>query len=204
MTPRDMFFSTPSGITIKNVSTTNPITLSGVYIQTLYSTNGPIVANYGSAFGALWSNVTLGTSAPTNTTTIGANFLYNMIMNYGYQSGFAFSPPVLSNVVTPGTTTSGTGPWLLFLGVTKGAPVTPTSNISGTLGTGNDLVYIAQITTSYSQQLCVTCSDATQTCTYTTNTTSCYHGYTTSSPVQNVPCNLDSSANCAPGVYPPN
>ena len=84
MTPRDMFFSTPSGITIKNVSTTNPITLSGVYIQTLYSTNGPIVANYGSAFGALWSNVTLGTSAPTNTTTIGANFVYNMITGDTY------------------------------------------------------------------------------------------------------------------------
>jgi hypothetical protein len=192
MTRRDLMLGIDSGITIVNVSS-SPVTTTGVYIQALYSPSGPMGTNYGSAFGVLASSVTLGTTSPSNTTKLGANFLYNMIMNYGYQ---VFATTNGTNV-TPGAAVDGT-PWLVFLGVIQGAPVTVTTNISSS----NDLVYIAPTSpTSYSQQICVACNDATQTC--TTTSSGCYHGNTTSSTQQDIPCNLSSTTGCAMGVYPP-
>jgi len=207
MTARDMLRSTPSGITIKNVSNA-PLSLTGIYIQTLYSNNdggGPLSANYGSPVGALWSNISLGTSSPGNTTIIGANFLYNMIMNYVYQTVTSnVQPP--DTIITPGTadfTLPGGGsvpgnPWTLFLGVVNNGVVTSTTSVSS----ANDLVYIAQLpdTTSYAQQICVSCDDTQQTCIVSAST-SCFAS--TSSAVQDVPCNLSGSTGCATGVTPP-
>ena len=198
VTTRDLFGATTSGITIKNV-TSGPGTiynLTGLYIQTLYSPFGPEGTNYGSAVGALWSNVTL---SPSATTKVGANFLYNMIMTYLYQNNISTGE---GDVITPGDATGGTN-WLVFLGVAQGTTVTSTANIySPTPGHGNDLVYIDQTSTSFSQQICVTCNDATQTCVLG-STGACYHTTSTSSAEQDIPCNLDGSTGCAAGVYPP-
>lgn len=189
VTHRDLLFATNAGITIVNVSN-GSLNLTGIYIQALFSSDGALGNNFGSAFGMLWSNVTLGTSSPTNTTRVGANFLYNMIMNYNYQV-------VTSNQSgtneTPGSTSSGT-PWTVFLGVVKGPAVTTTSDIEAS----DNLVYISGVT-SYSQQICVSCSDITQTC---TTAAECFGG-ATSSTQQDVPCNLDGATGCAIGVIPP-
>ncbi len=194
ITHRDLLGATTSGISIKNVSTST-YNLTWIYIQTLYSPQGPEGINYGAAVGALWSNVTL---APSATTNVGANFLYNMIMNYLYQNNLSTTS---GDVFTPGNI-NGT-PWLLFLGVVEGPTITTTYTISSTLGHGNDLVYIDQNpSTSYSQQICVTCNDASQTCVLQSGSV-CYHTNGTSSAVQDIPCNLDGSTGCAAGIYPP-
>ena len=190
MTSRDPLNATSSGITLKNVSNST-LALTGLYIQTLNSGGGAFGTNYGQAFGALWSAVSL---TPASTTSVGANFLYNMLMNYTTQ--FRLSNRSDETPPTPGAGS----PWLMYLGVTQGSPVTLTSDIDAS----NNLVYISSSgeLVSYAQQFCVACSDSTQTCEMVMTAAFC-SGLTSSSTQQDVPCTETVNTNCATGISPP-
>lgn len=163
MTMRDMTFSTPSNVSIQNIDA-GSITVTGIYIFMLSgSANDCSAAFYeseGNPWGALWSPQV--PVAPNQIKSIGANYLYNMMMVSLYDK-HVDTPS--TPIYTPGNAEGGISQWCLWLGITNQAvtdgitcstcALNP-SNILVQAITGNPPISFTNITCDDTTRLCST------------------------------------------------
>ena len=162
MTMRDMTFSTPSNVSIQNIDV-GSITVTGIYISNLTSnptdcTTGTLLDSVGNPYGAMWSPQV--TVAPLQTKSIGANYLYNMIMLFLYG---AYVEGHAAQIYTPGHAEDGNKNWCLYLGITNEALPDGLACSTCALNPFNILVYSipGDLATSFTN---ITCDDARRVC----------------------------------------
>ena len=118
MTTSDMVSATSSGVSIKNTGGSS-ITVTGIYIYNLTSnpsdcTTSALFESEGNPYGALWSPKV--TMTQNQTKSIGANYLYNMMMFFLYG---AYVAGQAAQIYTPGNAEDGNSHWCLWLGITN-------------------------------------------------------------------------------------
>ncbi len=156
-TGRDILVQDTSSSITLNHNTGGSIDVTGIYIQALCynsgcstTTNG-YANKHGLAFGAMYNNVTFANNA---STTIGSNFLYNMVHHALYQANHTSS--TLGSTYTPGQ--KGTGDsnnaWYIKLGVITSTPAAHTNAIA-----------TEALTYASSTSISTTCNDTTFRCT---------------------------------------
>ena len=166
MTMADMTFATPSNITIQNIGS-SAITVTGIYIFNLTSnptdcTTDTLLDSEGNPYGALWSPKV--TVAANQTKSIGANYLYNMMMLFLYEA-YAEGYTGL-DIYTPGNA-NGNSQWCLWFGITNQTVGTDSlTSSNGNLELSNTLVQfiIGDPPISFTN---VTCNDSTRLCSTT-------------------------------------
>lgn len=166
MTMRDMVSATLSNVSIQNTGSSD-ITVTGIYIANLTSdstdcTGNVLLESFENPYGTLWSPKV--TVAQNQIKSIGANYLYNMMMLFLY--GAYVEPVTGGNLYTPGNA-GGNNQWCLWLGITNQEVGTGTlMSSTGNLEAANILVQFisgppADPPISFTR---VTCDDATRLC----------------------------------------
>lgn len=155
MTTSDRLSGSLSLLSVKNNSNTVSYQITSLYVSSLGSdpndcTAGAIIDSFGNPFGALWTpQVSI---APQEVKSIGANYLYNMLMRYLYNAS-------AEGVIA--LTTPGSSQWCMYLGVTN--QTMGTDNLICTqcnLNPENILVPFENVVENRN----ITCDDATRTC----------------------------------------
>jgi hypothetical protein len=164
MTMRDMTFSTPSNLSIMNIDAS--ITVTGIYIFKLASSptncdGSVLLDSEGDPFGALWSPKV--TVAHNQIKSIGANYLYNMMMLFLY--GAYAQGQTGGDIYTPGNA-DGNHEWCLWLGITNQTVGTDTltcstcaltlSNILVQFITGDPPISFTNVTCNDTTRVCST------------------------------------------------
>ncbi|MDP1574848.1 MAG: hypothetical protein Q8L78_07965 [Coxiellaceae bacterium] len=167
MTASDMASATLSNVSIKYTGDQPSHTVTGIYIYTLTSnpndcTSSTLFESEGNPYGALWSPKV--TMTQNQTKSIGANYLYNMIMLFLYG---AYVEGQAAAIYTPGNAEDGNSEWCLWLGITD--QLVGTDNLTsstGSLNPGNILVQfiLGDPPKSFTH---ITCDDATRLCSTT-------------------------------------
>lgn len=119
MTMTDMASATPSNVSILYTGNNPSITVTGIYIFNLTSnpidcTTSTLYDSEGNPYGALWSPIV--TVAQNQTKSIGANYLYNMMMLFLYG---AYVEGRTTQIYTPGNAEDSKNQWCLWLGITN-------------------------------------------------------------------------------------
>ncbi len=164
MTNIDSLRDSTSNITIQNTSGAQTFTLTGIFIQQLFQANCSTSYhdNHNKLYGTMWSDdISL---APSASTSLGAGYLYSMMMNYLYEAAQNGAPAA----TTPG---SGPGPgtWCIQLGILQGGPAkyptffpVTTNVISSTTPLSNVVTWTNNTNPT---PIAITCNDGTQQCT---------------------------------------
>lgn len=119
MTIRDMTAAETSNVRIQYTGNDPSATVTGVYIFNLTSapndcTISALFESEGNPYGALWAPKV--TMTQNETKSIGANYLYNMMMLFLY--GAYVEGQTGTDIYTPGNA-NGNNEWCLWLGVTN-------------------------------------------------------------------------------------
>ncbi len=167
MTMRDLASATPANVSIQNTGTGGAITVTGIYIFNLTSnpsdcTTSTLFDSEGNPYGALWSPQV--TVAQGQTKSIGANYLYNMMMLFLYG---AYVEGHAAQLYTPGNAEDGNNKWCLWLGITNQTVGSDNlTSSTGSLNLTNTLVQfiLGDPPISFTK---VTCNDSTRLCSTT-------------------------------------
>lgn len=167
MTNLDRLGDSISNITIQNTSGDQTFTITGIFIQQLFEA-GCITSyfnNNGKLYGIIWSNDI--TFIPSASTSLGAGYLYSMVMNYLYE---AQTTP--SSGLTPTTPGNGaTRTWCIQLGILQGAPAqyttstVPTNTTPNTTPPPNLSNVVTWTNRTNPAPIEITCVDSSQQCT---------------------------------------
>lgn len=158
MTSADIASGTLSNLRIKNTGGSSR-TITGIYIFTLTSnpsdcTTSTLYDSQTDPYGALWApKVTI---TQNQTISIGANYLYNMMMLSLYE---AYIAGYTGGHYTPGNAEEGNHEWCLWLGITDEL-TTP----GDPLPLGSQLVQYIDPDNTPINFTNVTCNDSTRTC----------------------------------------
>ncbi len=156
----DRLTDSPSSITIKNTSGSNTFTITGIFIQQLFQANctTSYYNNHGNLYGVMWLEST--TFTPSTSQTLGAGYLYSMLMNYLYEAAANGGPAA----TTPG---NGAGTWCMQFGIIQGSPAQYiTASISTLTSPSGTLSNVVTWTNNTNPApIAITCVDSTQSCT---------------------------------------
>jgi hypothetical protein len=145
----DYLNDSPSGITLRNSSIATQYVVTGLYLQAL-GTNCSSLTSYASlGYGAIWVK---GTVPAGNSVSVGGNFLYNMILNFRFQTDNNIGPGTPgnpNNVSSPSPTS-----WCIKLGLVDGGASAASVTVSGNL-----------ISYGSATSITVSCDDTTEVCT---------------------------------------
>lgn len=166
MTNIDRLNDSISNITIQNTSGAQTFTITGIFIQQLFQADctTSYFDNHGKLYGAMWSDdITINPSA---STSLGAGYLYSMIMNYLYE---AATTPFGPAATTPG---NGAGTWCIQFGILQGAPAQyPTYSVTTNTTPSPNLSNVVTWTNNTNPApIAITCNDGSQQCTATAAT----------------------------------
>lgn len=160
MTNTDNLRDSSSNITIQNTSTTQTFSITGVFIQQLFQAGcaTSYFDNNGSLYGTMWSNAI--TFAPNASISLGAGYLYSMMMNYLYEAAQNGGPAA----TTPG---NSAGTWCIQLGILQGGPAQyPTYSVTTNTSPSPNLSNVVTWTSNTNPApIAITCNNSTQQCT---------------------------------------
>ena len=168
MTSADIDSATLSNVSIQNTSTA-PIAVTGIYVSNLSSTPTDCTANtlYDSSsdpYGALWAQKV--TIAQNDTSYIGANYLYNMMMIALY---IAKIKGHTEELYTPGDYGEDhQNHWCIYLGVTD--QTVGSGSLTSSIGSLESANILAQWISPADPLISftnITCHDSTRTCSTT-------------------------------------
>lgn len=143
----DYLNDTASGITLHNVG--SQVTVTGLYLQALKETDcTSLTSEANLGYGGTWVK---GTVLNGGSVTIGGNFLYNMILNFRFQTDNSIGPGTPGNPANSSTPSSTV--WCIKLGLVNGSASAASVTVSG------NLISYAQATS-----ILVTCNDTTEVC----------------------------------------
>jgi hypothetical protein len=165
MTNLDRLGDSISNITIQNTSGAQTFTITGIFIQQLFQADctTSYFNEHGKLYGVMWSNDI--TFIPSASTSLGAGYLYSMIMNYLYEASTTGGPAA----TTPG---NGAGTWCIQLGILQGAPAQyPTYSVNTNTTPSPNLNNVVTWTNNTNPApIAITCNDGSQQCTATAAT----------------------------------
>ena len=117
MTSTDRLRDSTSNISIQNTSGSQSFTVTGIFIQQLFEANctTSYFDNHGRLYGTMWSsNLSF---SPSASISLGAGYLYSMVMNYLYEAEQNGGP----TATTPGNNNAVAGrTWCIQLGILQG------------------------------------------------------------------------------------